>query len=285
VFFIEQVVIKANAKLNLTLDIVGKRSDGYHELESLMQSVDLSDAVRIRRGNGISVSCSDVSLSGDGNLAYRAAELFFKAAGLEGGVAIDILKRIPVAAGLGGGSADAAAVLVGLEALFETGLGKNRLCEIGLELGADVPFCVLGGSMLAQGVGERLTPKPSLPQCRILISKSGEKSSTGGLYARYDRCGAESRPNTRKMLAALKKGNLEEVCYNLCNVFEKIVPESAEIKKQMLESGALGASLSGSGPSVFGIFADEKSACACLKALDNGALLCSPANCGCEILY
>jgi len=277
-------VIKANAKLNLTLDIVGRRSDGYHEIESLMQSVDLSDAVRIRRGKGIAVSCSDVKLSGESNLAFRAAELFFNATGVESGVVIDILKRIPVAAGLGGGSADAAAVLVGLDALFETQLGKNSLCEIGVAVGADVPFCIKGGSMLAQGIGERLLPEPLLPQCRIVIAKAGEKSSTGGIYAQYDRCGALNRPNTRKMLSALQKGTLEDVCDNLCNVFEKLVPQIAEAKNKMLEFGALGVSLSGSGPSVFGIFAEEKLACACLEALEHGALLCSPAHCGCELL-
>ncbi len=285
-FLKEQIEIKANAKLNLTLDIVGRRSDGYHEIESLMQSVDLFDTVTIRHGNGtddIEVSCTNEFLGGESNLAFKAAKLFFDAAGFKSGVRIDIIKRIPVSAGLGGGSADAAAVLLGLNALFETLFQTDRLCEIGLAVGADVPFCIRGGSMLAKGIGERLIPEQMLPECHIVIAKTGQKSSTGELYASYDRFGAKNRPDTKKMLEALQKGKLTDVCGSLCNVFEKLMPQSAGLKRKMLQFGALGSSLSGSGPSVFGIFPDEKSAYNCIKALGQEAFMCRPASCGCEI--
>lgn len=276
-FKIERAIVKANAKINLTLDITGRRADGYHEIESVMQSVSLFDTVSIERGEGITVGCSDTRLSGNGNLAHRAAELFFEAVGICGGAKIQIEKRIPVAAGLGGGSADAAAVITGLDMLFDTRLGIDKLREIGLSAGADVPFCITGGTMLAQGIGDILSPAPVLPACYIVIAKTGEKSSTGKLYAQYDKSGAKNRPDTNAMIAALISGSPSAVGANLCNVFEELVPQSHCLKRKMLDCGALGASLSGSGPAVFGIFDNAKTAEDCVKAIGAQVYLCTPA--------
>jgi 4-diphosphocytidyl-2-C-methyl-D-erythritol kinase len=249
-----------------------------------MQSVGLFDTVSIERCDGITVGCSDARLCGSGNLAYRAAELFFEAAGVGAGAKIQIAKRIPVAAGLAGGSADAAAVIVGLDALFGTAFGTDRLCAIGLSAGADVPFCIAGGTMLACGIGEKLSPAPPLPDCRVVIAKAGEKSSTGGLYALYDKSCAKKRPDTRAMLGALTSGSLAAVGAGLCNAFEELVPQSLLIKRKMLGCGALGASLSGSGPAVFGIFDDERKAGECFNAIGVSAQICAPTRHGCEII-
>lgn len=250
-----------------------------------MQSVSLADTVGVARGEKITVSCSDARLSGESNLAARAAELFFEAAGVRGGADIYIEKRIPVAAGLAGGSADAAAVIVGLDKLYDTGLSTEKLCEIGLRAGADVPFCITGGTMLVSGIGEALSPAPKLPDCILVITKKGEKASTGSLYAKYDSCGAKSRPDNRAMLAALGARDLKSVAAGLCNVFEELVPQSRELKDKMLECGALGASLSGSGPCVFGIFDSLEKAEGCARKIGAPAFVCRPAAAGCAIRF
>lgn len=240
-----------------------------------MQSVTLHDTVAIEESDIISVNCSNAQLCGESNLAYKATERFFKAAGVSGGALIKIEKHIPVAAGLAGGSADAAAALVGLDELYKTNLGRKKLCEIGLTLGADIPFCIIGGTKLAMGIGEEITNLPPMPDCYIVIAKEGEKNSTGDLYAKYDIFGVKKHPDTPKMLSALKSRNLQNICAELCNVFEELSPQSQTSKRKMLEHGTIGACLSGSGPSVFGIFSDEKSAELCAKAI-NGTV-CKPA--------
>lgn len=248
-----------------------------------MQSVSLADTVRISRGEGIAVSCSDRWLSGEGNLAARAAELFFNETGIRAGADIFIEKKIPVAAGLAGGSADAAAVIFGLNRLYGTGLPAEKLCKIGLCAGADVPFCIIGGTMLVRGIGEIISPAPTLPDCFLVIAKTGEKSSTGSLYAQYDENGAKKRPDNKAMKSALESGDIKAVAAELCNVFEELVPQSSNLKSKMLEYGALGASLSGSGPAVFGIFDSEKKAADCVKAIGEAAHLCRPATAACLI--
>jgi 4-diphosphocytidyl-2-C-methyl-D-erythritol kinase len=249
-----------------------------------MQSINLHDTVKIERGEGIAVACSDTRLCGGENLAYRAAELFFNAAGIKGGAKIQIEKRIPVAAGLGGGSADAAAVIVGLNALYGTAFSPEKLCEISLRAGADVPFCIKGGTMLARGIGEILVPAPPMPDCDIVVAKLGEKSSTGSLYARFDKYGAKKRPDTQAMNAALLSANPDAVAARLCNAFEELVPQSEALKRIMLDCGALGASLSGSGPSVFGIFNNREKAEECERAIGAAAHLCAAAPIGCKII-
>lgn len=279
------ITLKANAKINLTLDILGKRSDGYHEIETIMQSVSLCDTVAITKSKNIELKCSIPRLSGEDNLAYKAAELFFNTTGLKCGAVINIEKRIPLAAGLAGGSADAAAVLVGLDTIYETNFGEEKLCEMGLKLGADVPFCIIGGTMLAKGVGEKLNEVPSMPDCSIVIAKTGKKPSTGELYAQYDRCQPKKRPDTEKMLNALKTKSVRDAASNLCNVFEEITPKCLSLKQKMVEYGAVGTSLSGSGPSVFGIFLNENDALKCVGNLGVEAFISKPKQNGCEIIY
>lgn len=278
------ITLKANAKINLTLDILGKRCDGYHEIETVMQSVSLYDTIAIEKCEKIMLSCSVPQLSGSENLAYRAAELFFEMVGLNCGAGINIEKRIPLAAGLAGGSTDAAAVLAGLDALFETNLRKEEICDMGQKLGADVPFCVSGGTMLARGIGEKLIPAPSMPDCVIVIAKAGKKLSTGRLYAQYDSIKPKKRPETEKMLFALKSKSLNDVANNLCNVFEEVAPQCLDLKKKMIENGAAGAALSGSGPSVFGIFENENDALRCAGNLNASTFICKPEQNGCEII-
>lgn len=263
---------------------MGRRPDGYHELSTIMQSVDISDTVSIHRDSVISVDCSDPTLCGSDNLAYRAAALFFEAAGISEGAKIEIQKQIPKAAGLAGGSADAAAVIVGLNVLYETGYDLNKLCEIGVKAGADVPFCIVGGTLLARGIGEKLSEVPPLPDCCIVVVKKGEKASTGSLYAQFDEHGARKRPDNVAMLKALEAKDIKEIGRCLCNVFEELVPESYATKQLMLEYGAVGSALSGSGPSVFGIFEDIEKAKNCHKNFDQFSKICSPARSGCDII-
>lgn len=268
----------------MTLDIKKRRADGYHEIESVMQSVGFFDTVQIERDSMITVGCSDTRLCSESNLAHRAAEFFIKTADVNGGAKITIEKRIPVAAGLAGGSADAAAVIVGLDRLFDTRLEIDRLSEIGLAVGADVPFCIRGGTMLAQGVGEHLSKLPALPDCFIVIVKSGEKTSTGRLYSEYDKIGEKTSRDVRPMLVALGSESVEAVGARLFNAFEKVVPQSGAAKQQMLDYGALGAALSGSGPAVFGIFSDVVAAASCAQRIGKAAHVCKPSACGCEII-
>lgn len=249
-----------------------------------MQSVGISDTVSIYRDSTVSVDCSDSALCGSENLAYRAAVLFFEAAGIPGGARIEIEKHIPKAAGLAGGSADAAAVIVGLNALYVTGYDLEKLCEIGIKAGADVPFCIVGGTLLARGIGEKLSKVSPLPDCCILVAKKGEKASTGSLYARFDEYGANKRPDNDAMLKALESKDIKGIGRNLCNVFEELVPESQTTKQLMLDCGAAGSALSGSGPSVFGIFNDVEKAKICNEKLDGFSKISYPARSGCDII-
>lgn len=279
------ITLKANAKINLTLDILGKRLDGYHEIETVMQSVSLSDTVTLEKSERISLSCSAPQLSGRENLAFRAAELFFETAGLNCGAEIKIEKCIPLAAGLAGGSADAAAVLVGLNVLFNTNFCREQICEMGRKLGADVPFCTVGGTMIARGIGEKLSAVPPMPDCGIVIAKTGKKPSTGELYAQFDGISPKKHPDSGKMLSALKSKSLKDVSSNLCNVFEEVSAQCLGLKEKMIENGAIGAALSGSGPSVFGIFESESGALNCAENLNAKTFVCKPVQKGCEIIY
>ena len=287
-----RVALLARAKINLTLDILGRRPDGYHEIETVMQSVTLADRVILRRTGrgGVAVESNNLSLPrGRDNLASRAAEAFFRAAGIANpGVSVRIDKRIPVAAGLAGGSADAAAVLRGLNLLFGTHMDEPRIREAGLSVGADVPFCLTGGTCLARGIGERLEPAGTLPTCAIVIVKPIESVSTAAAYASFDRLTSVRRPDTRAMLAALAAGDLAAVCTGLGNVFEQSesLPSVARIREQMRRDGALGVCMSGSGPSVYGIYADEARAgvsAARLRKSSGAVFICRPAAAGWDI--
>jgi 4-diphosphocytidyl-2-C-methyl-D-erythritol kinase len=270
-----EINLTAPAKLNLTLDILGRRPDGYHELQMVMQSVSLCDDVRVREteGQGLSVCCDQPELpSGPENLAWRAAEAFFQAVGLRRGMEISLTKRIPAQAGLAGGSADAAAVLRGLRALLAPELPLRELERIGARVGSDVPFCVRGGTALAEGRGERLTPLPALPPCWIVLCKPSFGLSTPALFGRVRAEALERRPDLAAVRAALEAGSLEGVAARLCNVFEEVLTpdEKREIRaiRRRLEScGALGGAMSGSGPTVFGLFADAAAARGAAAAL------------------
>lgn len=258
------VRVRANAKINLTLDILGKYDNGYHEVEMVMQSIDLFDTIVVLKAavGGISLRCSGVGVPCDSrNLAYQAAEAFFKATGLQNpGILIDITKRIPIAAGLAGGSTDAAAVLAGLNDLFKTGLDDVALCRIGGPLGADIPFCLTGGTLLAKGTGTELKPMPPLADCLIVLAKPKASIKTASAYADYDQYGCSKHPDTEAMIKALTDEDIVGVAAQLGNVLEDVAKLEviSHIEQTMLGCGAQGSRMSGSGPSVFGIFLPQQ---------------------------
>ncbi len=281
--------LSANAKINLTLDILRRREDGYHDLQMVMQSVTLADQLTVAPARGEEgTASSDLRFlpTGGRNLAQMAAAAFRRATGLGGEVDVSIRKRVPVCAGLAGGSADAAAVLRAMNGLTGAGLSPAQLAEIGENVGSDVPFCVLGGTALAEGRGELLTPLPPLPPCRIVICKPPFSISTPQLFSRVNVRKIVRRPDTAGVLAALEAGDLAGVARRMYNVFEDVLErrrlaEISEIKAALIDCGALGASMSGSGPSVFGLFDEEASAQAAVERLREGyrdVFLCGPAN-------
>lgn len=274
---VRQVAVCAPAKINLTLDITGRREDGYHFMRMVMQSVSLCDQITLARAEkpGIQLLCDVPGLPLDGrNLAWRAAERFLDAIGRPGdGLVIGLHKRIPMQAGLAGGSADAAGVLRGLDALYETRFSQARLCDLALPLGADVPFCLVGGAVLAEGIGELFTPLPSLQGCYIVIAKPAEGVSTAEAFARFDREGSCRVPDTDEMAAAVAAGNLPEVGLRLCNVLEEVslLPQVAQLRNLFAECGALGSVMTGSGSAVFGLFAEKRAARRCYLRLRGAA--------------
>ncbi len=258
----EQITLSANAKINLTLDVTGRRSDGYHSVEMIMQSISLSDQVRIRKNDSgvIRLSCSREEIPcDDRNTAYRAAQLFLQNFGIRDGLDMEIKKKIPSQAGLGGGSADAAAVLVGLNRLYKYPASNQILLDFGVKVGADVPFCIAGGTMLCEGIGEILTTVPPLPMCHILLCKPEVNISTREAYEQIDRGSITQRPDQQAFLCALDRQDLNAAAALLSNVFESAVPNETicSIRKQILNSGALGACMSGSGSTVYGFFSDD----------------------------
>ncbi len=279
--------ISASAKINLTLDILRKREDGYHDLQMVMQSVSLADELTVtpaRGGAGTAVADLHFLPTGGKNLAQIAAAAFRAATGLGGEVDVSIRKHVPVCAGLAGGSADAAAVLHAMNELAGAGLSRPELAQIGERVGSDVPFCVLGGTALAEGRGERLTPPPPLPPCHIVICKPPFSISTPQLFGRVNVRKIVRRPDTAGVAAALEAGDLAGVARRMYNVFEDVLEprrlaEINEIKSVLIDCGALGASMSGSGPSVFGLFEDEaraRDACGRLRESYRDVFLCAP---------
>ena len=280
---------RACAKLNLALDILGKRPDGYHDLRMVMQSIDLADEVTVapRPGRGFSVATDLPYLpKGDGNIAAKAAARFFAETGLpETGLAINIQKRIPVCAGMAGGSSDGAAVLRVLRRLYARGLPEERLEEIGALVGSDVPYCIRGGTALAEGRGERLTCLPALPPCWLVVCKPSCSISTPDLFAQVRVKKLRCHPDVHGMIAALEQGDLEGVARRMYNVFEDVLPrryhQVFEIKSTLLEAGALAASMTGSGPAVFGLFRDEGPAAQAAEVLSaefSSVFLCRPVH-------
>ena len=267
--------IQAFAKLNLTLDILGKREDGYHDLRMVMQSITLADTLTLEenQGEGLRVSANLRFLpTGEKNLAAAAALRFWEALGREQeDLDIRIEKRIPVCAGMAGGSSDAAAVLRALNQRAGEPFAPKELARLGERVGSDVPYCVLGGTALAEGRGEVLTPLPPLPRCWVVACKPDFPISTPELFAQADRVKLRRRPDTAGLVAALEAGDLGGVARRMYNVFEDVLPARlytrvAEIKNVLIQCGALGANMSGSGPTAFGLFdrleaAQEARAC------------------------
>ena len=267
--------IQAFAKLNLTLDILGKREDGYHDLRMVMQSITLADTLTLEenQGEGLRVSANLRFLpTGEKNLAAAAALRFWEALGREPeDLDIRIEKRIPVCAGMAGGSSDAAAVLRALNQRAGDPFSPKELARLGERVGSDVPYCVLGGTALAEGRGEVLTPLAPLPRCWVVACKPDFPISTPELFAQADRVKLRRRPDTAGLVAALEAGDLGGVARRMYNVFEDVLPARlytrvAEIKNDLIQCGALGANMSGSGPTAFGLFdrpeaAQEARAC------------------------
>lgn len=268
----KRIVINAPAKINLLLDIIKLLPNGYHSLFMVMQTVDLCDEVEVslRDDGKITLECSEKALPTDSkNIAYKAAAKFFEANNLSFGADIKLTKKIPFEAGLAGGSTDAAAVLKALNTLCETNLSNEELCKIGVKLGADVPFCIHGGTMLAQDIGQVLSPLPKLPECYIVLVKPEAGVSTKEAFAAFDSCENIRHPDCAAMLHAAANGNFEGIVANVGNVFEQFieVPQRADIKAFMRECGSLACCMSGSGPTVFGIFDSKEKAEKCIEKI------------------
>jgi len=288
-----EIKVKAYAKINLMLDIINKRTDGYHDLFMIMQSIGIYDTVTIteNKSRKISITCNidDIPLDSH-NIAYKAAYAFFRQTKIKNkGINIDIVKRIPHAAGLAGGSADGAGVLVALNELCNAGLTDDELCEIGVKIGADVPFCIKGGTLLAQGIGDVLNKVKPLRKCHIVIAKPDFSVNTAFAYKQFDENGKVHTPDKFGMLCAMQNRDLTDICSKMENVFEQFidVPNRVDIKEIMRNSGALGVCMSGSGPTVFGIFDDKEkaqSACEKLKPMVEDAMVTVPVSRGCKIV-
>lgn len=291
----EKITVLAPAKINLFLDVCARRSDGYHDIESVMQTVTLFDRVEITKYDGamgaqIGISCSVSAVPSDErNIVYRVAKAFFAYVNIPMyHVDFFIEKKIPVEAGLGGGSADAAAAIIGLDRLYETKLSVEQMCEIGVIVGADVPFCIKKGTATAEGIGEILKSCSSMPDCAILIAMpAGSKISTAEAYRKIDSMENTPHATLADMLEALRTCDLEALSRVLYNKFEAVTPEetgAASLREQMLSLGAVGARMSGSGPSVFGIFRTVAEAKHAADALENEARVFVCAPCQADVL-
>ncbi len=259
--------LKALAKINLGLDVLGRRENGYHDVRMIMQTIYLYDNITLEKTEeeGIFLSTNLFYLPDDKhNIAYQAAKLLMDEFGLEGGIRIHLEKHIPVSAGLAGGSSNAAAVLVGMNKMYELGLSQQELMDRGVRLGADVPYCIMRGTVMAEGIGEILTPLKPLPRCYVLIAKPNISVSTKMVYEKIDSREIEEHPDIDGILEGLKEQNIEKVAASMGNVLERVTIEEypiiETIKDAMKEAGALNAMMSGSGPTVFGIFTTKAAA-------------------------
>ena len=268
------IVLKSYGKINLGLDVLRRRDDGYHEVRMIMQTVGLYDLLTMKKikDDKIKMKCNLPFLPTDErNLVYKAVKIIKDKYHIKDGVEIDLSKRIPVAAGMAGGSSNCAAALKGMNELFDLGLSVDELCEIGVTLGADVPYCIWGGTALSEGIGEKLTRVDAMPSCYILIAKPGISVSTAFVYKNLDLAGLSSHPDIDGMLECLKHKDLDGICDRLENVLEtgttKEYPVIEKVKKHLMDQGAMGALMSGSGPTIFAIFKDKKTADNALESL------------------
>lgn len=261
------IIKKAYAKVNLGLDVIRRREDGYHEVRMIMQTVDLYDILAFTRREepGIVVMTDREELPGDeSNLVYKAARLLMETYSIGEGIKIELQKRIPMAAGMAGGSTDAAAVFHGMNEMFELGMSEDEMCTLGVKIGADVPYCIKGGTALAEGIGEILKRLPDTPGCMVLIAKPNIDVSTKFVYENLHAEKLDCHPDIDGMRAAIEAGDLRGVARRMGNVLEtvtvKAYPVIGEIKEAMMKKGAWNALMSGSGPTVFGIFGEEEEA-------------------------
>lgn len=276
------IELKARAKINLSLDVIKKRGDGYHEVKMIMQTIDLHDEVSLERTdthNRIEVQCdSRWAPSNQENIAFKAAELLVNQYRIKDSVKITIKKKIPVAAGLAGGSSDAAAVLKGMNSLFSLGIGEEELMCMGKKIGADVPYCIKGGTVLAEGIGEILTGISPLPRLNIILIKPKAGVSTAWVYKNLDFDKIKSRPDTDKLIESIQGNKIGFLARNMKNVLETVTIEKygviREAKNRLLEAGADGSMMSGSGPTVFGIFRDKQRAENALRKIRSNSWKC-----------
>ena len=271
-----KIQLKALAKINLGLDVLRRREDGYHEVKMIMQTIGLHDDLEIRKTKtpGIQVKTNLYYLpTNENNLVYKAAKLLMDEFQIQDGVSIQLKKRIPVAAGMAGGSSDGAAVLWGINQMYGLGLSMQALMERGVRLGADVPYCIQRGTALAEGIGEKLSVLPPMPKCTILIAKPGISVSTKFVYENLhaNDLKPEQHPDVDSMIEAMRQKDLGLLCSRMGNVLETVTipayPVINEIKRTMMDNGAIGSMMSGSGPTVFGIFDSPAAAKQAVKAV------------------
>ena len=264
----DKVNERAYGKINLSLDVLGRRANGYHDVSMVMQTVDLYDVITLRKlsyrdGIILTTDVDNIPLD-EGNIVYKAIKLVKEEYGIDIGVSADIKKRLPVAAGMGGGSADSAAALRGMNTLFELGLKSERLEELGVRLGADVPFLIKGGIALAEGIGEKLTALPAFPECSLVIVNPNVSVSTKEVYEAFDSLTEVVHPDIKKLTDSLGKEDLGYIVKLLGNVLEDVTIKKHgiidEIKRLLVENGAVFSMMTGSGPTVFGIFENEEKA-------------------------
>lgn len=274
-----EISVKALAKINLGLDVIRRREDGYHEVCMVMQTIHLYDRLDIVKNTSGNITMeTNISFlpTNENNLVYKAAKLLCDEFDIKDGIHVNLQKRIPVAAGMAGGSTDAAAVLYGVNKIFDLGLSTQELMDRGVKIGADVPYCIMRGTALAEGIGEKLSPLPPMVKCPVLIAKPGINVSTKFVYENLKLNEHTVHPDMQKLIADIKEKDLNKIARDMGNVLETVTipayPVIAEMKEHMMEHGAVGAMMSGSGPTVFGLFDDENTAQAAFEAMKASGL-------------
>lgn len=274
-----QIELRALAKINLGLDVLGRRENGYHDVRMVMQSIYLYDEVMIEKTQSPEITVTsnlEFLPAGENNIAYKAARLLREEFQIEDGIKIALKKHIPVAAGLAGGSSNAAAVLFGMNRMFHLGLSQKELMERGISLGADVPYCIMRGTVLAEGIGEKLSVLPAMPKCTVLIAKPPVGVSTRVVYEALDTKEIVNHPDIDRIIEGLEENDLEKVASSMGNVLEEVTipmyPVIEQIKKEMMDAGALNAMMSGSGPTVFGLFESRAAALTAQRQLREKSL-------------
>ena len=265
----DKVTVIAPAKINLSLDILGVDERGYHLLDMIMQTVSLFERVTVsKKEKDITLSSNARYIPTDSkNVAVKAAMLFFEYTGIQGGAHIHIKKTVPIKAGMAGGSADAAGVIVGLDKIYETNLTRRQMCEIGAKAGSDVPFMIMGGTKRVQGVGEIIKPCPPMPRCHLVICMPDKGVSTPAAFANYDTLGEKTLVETDKLVAAMEENDIYGVAKYMANDLEKAAASeyTQPIKEELIQQGAIGSVMTGSGAAVFGVFDDEDKAKAAVE--------------------